>query len=127
MKTDDPENQKFNLVIRGKVESIVRITPKTVSLAGMPGEVLEAVVKIEPRERYEISILGIDQRFGEKIKAELVAPKEGESVWQVKVVARSEIAEELYDVITLKTDSQYKSKINIRVYATYHEKEKTKS
>lgn len=127
VKTDDPENQKFNLIIRGKVASIVRISPKTVSLKGIPGEVLETVVSIEPRDKYRFSILEINQRVGEKIKAELVAPKKGESVWQVRVVARSEIAEDLYDVITLKTDSQYKSKITIRVYATYLENENSKS
>jgi hypothetical protein len=48
-------------------------------------------------------------------------------VWQVKITSTSQKAEDLYDIITLKTDSKYKPKLTIRVYAIYLAAEKTKS
>ena len=114
------------------VDAVVDISPRTVSLSGSPGDVLEAVVTITPMEKYNFSIVGIDQKFNTQIKATLVPPepvKPGNKnpVWQVKITSTSEKAGDLYDIITLKTDSKYTPKLTIRVYAIYLEDEKTKS
>lgn len=116
---------------------MVEITPRTVSLSGAPGDVLEAVVTITPMDKYKFSILGLDQKFNTQIKATLVTPdmvtpdmvKPGKEnlAWQVKITSTSEKADDLYDIITLKTDSKYKPKLTIRVYAIYLEDEKSKS
>jgi len=108
------------------VESVVDITPHTVSLSGAPGDVLESVVTVTPREKYKFSILGLDLKFNTQIKAALVKPVQGDSAWQVKISATSQKAGNLYDVITLKTDSKYKPTLKIRVYAIYL-KDKTNS
>ena len=112
-------------MVTGRVESVVEITPRTVSLSGAPGEVLEAVVTVTPSDKYKFSILEMEQKFNTQIKAQLVK-LEGNSAWQVKITTSSQKADDLYDIITLKTDSKYKPILKIRVYAIYL-KEKNKS
>lgn len=124
------------------VDAVAEITPRTVSLSGSPGDVLEAMVTITPMDKYKFSILGLDQKYNTQIKATLVRPdmvnqdmvnqdmgKPGKkkSAWQVKVTSTSQKADDFYDIITLKTDSKYKPKITIRVYAIYFAEEKPKS
>lgn len=111
----------------GKVENVVEITPRTVSLSGAPGEVLEAIVTITPKDKYKFTILGLEQKFNTQIKAQLVKPVQGDLAWQVKITTTSQKADDLYDIITLKTDSKYKPTLKIRVYAIYLKKDKTKS
>lgn len=121
----------------GTVDPVVDITPRTVSMSGAPGEMLEATVTITPMDKYRFSILELEQKFNTQIKATLVPPdmvapdmkKSGKenAVWQVKITSTSQKAEDLYDIITLKTDSKYKPKLTIRVYAIYLADEKTKS
>jgi hypothetical protein len=127
VKTDDPEKRKFNLVVSGPVEKIVEIYPKSVHLDGIPGETLEAVVKITPSEKYQFSITGIEQGGNPGIKARLIESKGDEKFWQVKIQSTSDRVQNLYDVVTLKTDSPYKSKLVIRVYAIFLKKTAPKS
>jgi hypothetical protein len=112
-------------VVTGKVENVVNITPTTVSLSGAPGETLEAMVNITPMDKYNFSILGLEQKFNTRIKAQLIEPAKGSVVWQVKITSTSPKADDLYDIITLKTDSKYKPTIKIRVYAIYLKDETT--
>ncbi|HCY86813.1 MAG TPA: hypothetical protein DHV36_16910 [Desulfobacteraceae bacterium] len=127
VKTDDPKNKQFYLTVTGQVDSVVEISPATVSLSGVPGESLETYVTITPAEKYPFTIKEISQRFDSQIKAELIPPKDGEKDWQVKVLAHSDKADDLYDVITLKTDSTLKPKLKIRVYAIYFDESGKKS
>jgi hypothetical protein len=113
-------------VVTGKVENVVDITPRTVSLKGAPGELLEAMVTISPREKYKFSILGLEQKFNNQIKAELVKPDNETLPWLVKIKASSKKADDFYDIITLKTDSEYKPTLKIRVYAIFVKDETTK-
>ena len=119
VKTDDPKNKQFYLTVGGEVDAVVKITPATVSLSGVPGEALESVVTITPAEKYPFSIKKMSQKFDTQIKAELIPPGDGRRDWQVKVRAHSDKADDLYDIITLKTDSKLKPKLKIRVYAIY--------
>ena len=125
--TDDPENKKFYLTVTGKVEPVMKVTPGTVSLSGAPGEILEAVVTITPAEKYDFKILEMTQKFNTQIKAELVPHKAGDREWLVKVKASSDKADDLYDIITFKTDSPLKPKFKVRVYAIYFDKTDTGS
>lgn len=98
---------------------IVDISPATVNMTGAPGQVLETVVTISPKKEYAFSILGLEQRFNNKISAELISPANSTSPWQVKVRSKSDKVDDLYEVITLKTDSKLKPRLKIRVFATY--------
>jgi len=127
VKTDDPVNKQLYLTVTGKVETVVDITPKTVSLRGVPGDVLQTMVTITPVEKYDFSILELNQKFNTDIKAQLIKPEKDNSSWQVKISSTSQIADDFYDVITLKTDSKYKPTLKIRVYAIYLKKDNKKS
>ncbi len=125
VKTNAPDKKKFNLTVTGPVEQVVNINPASVYMDGNPGDTLESVVKITPADKYKFSILGIEQRVDSKIYAELIEPDENEKSWQVKVKSTSKKADDLYDVLTLTTDSKYKPTITIRVYAIFIEKKKS--
>ena len=127
VKTDDPANKKFKLIVTGQVEKVVDITPATVYLDGNPGDTLEAVVSITPSEKYKFSILGMEQKNNTKIKASLIEPKGDEKSWQIKISSTSDKAGDLNDVLTLKTDSKYKPILKIKVYAIFLEKQEAGS
>ncbi|MBU8847943.1 MAG: hypothetical protein KOO65_12495 [Desulfobacterales bacterium] len=127
VKTDDPGKRKFNLVVKGLVEKVVDIKPASVFLNGNPGETLESVVTITPSEKYKFSILGMEQKFNKKIKAQLVESDKDKKSWQVKIKSTSDKAGRLHDVLTLKTDSLYRPVLTIKVYAVFLKKQKTKS
>jgi len=127
VKTDDPGNKQFYLTVTGKVETVVDITPRTVSLRGVSGDVLEAIVTITPADKYGFSILELKQKFNTDIKAQLIKPEKEKSSWQVKISSTSQKADDFYEVITLKTDSKYKPTLTIRVYAIYLKKDNKKS
>ena len=125
--TDDPGKKKFNLVVTGTVEKVVDIQPASVYLDGNPGDTLEAVVNITPSEKHMFSILGMEQKNNTGIKAKLIEPKGDTKSWQIKIESTSDKADDLYDVLTLKTDSRYKPKLTVRVYAIFLEKKKSDS
>ncbi len=127
VKTDDPGKKKFNLVVTGLVEKVVDINPVSVYLKGNPGNTLESVVTITPSEKYPFSILGIETRGNAGIKTLLIAPTKDKKSWQVKIKSTSDKVLNLYDVITLKTDSQYKPKLTIMVSVRFLEKKAPKS
>lgn len=114
-------------MVTGKVEKVVDITPSIVSMSGAPGEVLESIVTIMPSDKYRFSIVGLEQKINTQIKAQLIKPVNNNLPWQVKITSTSQKADDLYDVITLKTDSKYKPTLKIRVYAIYLKDEKTNS
>jgi hypothetical protein len=117
--TDDPDNEKFSLIFKGNVDSVVAISPKTVKLNGKPGDELEKAVTITPSFKYFFSITDLEQKFNKNIKARLIRPESKEKPWQVLVKASSNKVDDLYEVITLKTDSKYQPKLKIRVYAIF--------
>jgi hypothetical protein len=125
--TDDPQNSKFKITVTGSVEKIVTIDPTSVYLEGEPGTTLETIIKITPSQKYKFSILRLEQKVNKNIQAELIAPKKDEKAWHIKVKALSEKTGQLYDMLTLKTDSQYRSSFSIRVYAKFVEKLQTDS
>ena len=127
VKTDDPERKKFNLIVAGPVEMVAEVNPSSVYLNGNPGDILESVVTITPSEKYKFSILGMEQKINTSIKATLVEPIGDKKSWQIKIKSTSDKADDLYDVVTLKTDSKYKPTLTIRIYAIFLEKSESKS
>lgn len=127
VRTDDPGNKVFNLVVTGLVEKIADISPESVYLTGNPGDTLASVVTITPAEKYKFSILGMEQNKDSKIQAELVKPSQDKSSWQIKINSTSDKANDFYDVLVLKTDSQYSPTLTIRVYATFIQKQEKKT
>lgn len=123
VKTDHPEKRKFNLVVTGPVEKIVNIQPASVYLNGNLGDTLESIVTITPVEKYKFSILEVEQKMNREIKAQLIKPEGDEKSWQIKIKSTSDKTGSFYDVLTLKTDSQYRPTFGIRVYAAFSKKQ----
>lgn len=121
VKTDDPDNATFYLTVSGTVDEVAKVKPATVSLSGVPGQTLETVVTVTPAEKYPFEIKALAQKFNTGIKARLIRPEAGTRDWQVEVSAFSDKADDLYDIITLETDSPLKPRLKIRVYAIYFE------
>jgi len=105
----------------------VDIDPTTVSMSGAPGDVLSAEVIITPSEKYQFSILELKQKFNTDIQAELVKPEGKNTAWKVKIQSTLQKADDIYDIITLNTDSKYKPRLKIRVFAVYLETKDTNS
>ncbi len=128
VKTDDPERPEFNLTVTGEVDRVVTITPRSVYLKGNQGDTLKTMIKVTPVEKYNFSILSLEQRVNKNITASLIAPEQGEKSWQIAVNAKSDKKGKVYDLLTLKTDSKYLPSLNIRVYAKFSaKKEKSDS
>jgi len=122
VQTDDPEKPKFKVTVTGKVDQVVTIKPKSVYLQGNQGDTLETMIEITPSQKYQFSILGLEQKKNTDIKASLIAPEGDEKSWQIRVKAESDKAGQIYDLLTLKTDSKYRPSLAIRVYAQFAEK-----
>ncbi len=114
-------------MVTGKVEKIAKIEPSSVFMDGRPGQTLEALVTVTPSQKYPFKILGMQQKINTRIRAFLVKPGNGEKSWQIRIKAMSVKPDDLYDVLTLKTDSPYAHELTIRVYASFIKKQDKKS
>ncbi len=121
VRTNDPDKKKFNLVVTGPVEQVAKIEPPSVNLYGKPGEKLEKIVTITPSSKYNFSILEMEQRKGSGITTQLIKPTAKDQPWQVKITCTSPTVTNLYDYITLKTDSEYLPNLKIRVSVMFVE------
>lgn len=122
VKTDDPEKGRFNLTVKGPVERVVTIQPRSLYLKGTAGDTLEGMVQITPSEKYPFTITGLKQKGHFDVKAVLTAPKEDEKTWQIKMTAASTKPVQMYDLITLETDSTYLPTIPVRAYFMFAKK-----
>ncbi len=127
VRTDDPEKSRFKVTVTGKVEQVVTIRPNRVYLQGNQGDTLETMVEITPSQKYQFSILGLEQKNNTNIKASLIAPEGDKKSWRIRVKAESDEAGQLSDLLTLRTDSKYRPSITIRVYAKFIEKKESGS
>lgn len=123
VRTNDPEKRKFSLVVTGPVEQVVKINPRSVNLYGKPGEKLEETVTITPSEKYRFSILSMEQLNGSGVTATLIEPADETRPWLVKLSGTAQVATNLYDRITLRTDSKYRSVLTIRVSMMFLEQQ----
>jgi len=122
VKTDDPQNNTVNLVVKGQVDLLAEIKPPSVYLNGKAGDTLETIVSITPSEKYAFALLGIEKRNNSRIEATLVQPEKEGHTWQIKIKCLSDKVEDLYDELMVKTDSKYVPNLSIRVSAVFLEK-----
>ncbi len=123
VKTDDPGKKKINLVVTGKVERIVTVSPAAVYLNGKAGDVLKQTIEITPAPKYNFSILGMEMKPDSGVKAVLVAPVKKEDPWRINVEMTSKTKGNIFDILVLKTDSVLQPKIRIRVSALFEKNE----
>lgn len=119
VKTNAPDAREFKLVVKGMVEQVAKVNPNSIVWHGETGEILDKNITITPSEKYPFSILEINQRKDSKITATLIEPEKKGQPWQINVKCSSTKADAYYDNLIIKTDSQYKKKFSVRVYATF--------
>ena len=125
VRTSDPNKKQLKLFVKGPVERIATVKPASVYLYGVPGKKVESVVTITPAPKYPFSILDMKNLKGSGIESELVKPEKKGDPWQVRVSATAPKVSNLFDSITLTTDSKFKPVIRIRVSVMFVEEKKS--
>ena len=122
VKTNDPNNEKIHLKLKGTVEGIVKITPDKVHFKGLAGEDYQEVITITPEKKYSFSITDMEVKANQNIDVKLEKVDSEEPSWTLTVKNISKTPGMYFDIIVLKTDSKIKPEIKIRVYAMLKDK-----
>ena len=114
---NDKSRPRQELVIAGQVENFATIRPKHVSLRGYAGDSLKGTVTIIPEKKYPFKILEARAQNGKNINIELGEVKKSSGIaYELKVENLRQETGRYYDTIVLKTDSQVRPELNVKVY-----------
>ena len=121
--TNDKNRPRQDLVISGPVEKFATIRPQHVSLRGYAGDSIKSKVTIIPEKKYPFKILDARAQKGENINIQLAEVKKSSGqAWELKVENSRQKAGRFYDTIILKTDSEVRPQLNVRVYGYLRER-----
>ena len=121
VNTNDPENAKFSLKVTGPVERVATISPASVYLYGEPGQTLESEIKITPSEKYPFKILEMNHLKNSGVDVILIEPKDVGSPWIIKLSATAPRVTNLFDHLTIRTDSKFRPTLRVRVSVMFVE------
>jgi hypothetical protein len=114
--TSDPGEPVVHLTISGQVDRFAAITPRTLSLRGVSGEILRGSVSIVPEEKYPFTILSVYPTEG-KLKVQLdEVMQDGRKGYALMVETLLSEAGSYFDTVRLKTDSPLQPEMDVRVY-----------
>jgi hypothetical protein len=115
--TNDKSRPRQELVISGPVEKFVTIRPNHVSLRGYAGDSIESTVKIIPEKKYPFKILDARPQSGKNIDIQLNELKNSSGPeYELKIENLSQKSGRYHDTVILKTDSEVRPELNVRVY-----------
>lgn len=118
--TNDPENQKVDLIIRGDVKEFATIQPSRVRMAGKVGDDVSTTVTVTPAEEFPFSVLEVKPLKEGNVKVELEEAPESEEAarkqYKVTVTNLKQEKARYFDTIVLKTDSDVRPELKISVY-----------
>lgn len=122
--TNDPRHPWQILVFSGMVERFMTISPQVVRLIGPVDQKLEQEVHIVPEEKYPFRIVSVQADEGQRIRFELQPPPGSlaEKGYILTVEDHTNRVGRYRDMIRLKTDSDIRPVISIRVYGNRFEK-----
>ncbi len=121
--TNDKSRPRQDLIISGPVEKFATIRPQHVSLRGYAGDSIKSKVTIIPEKKYPFKILDARAQKGENINIQLAEVKKSSGqAWELKVENLRQKAGRFYDTIILKTDSDVRPQLNVRVYGYLRER-----
>lgn len=115
MKTNDPRNATFNLVVKGQIRAYIPVTPNRVRLRGRVGEQLQKTVLIERLKAHPFRVKAIKARDGKHLRFELKEGNPGKDGYRLVVTNTRQEAGSYHDVITIETDSKFKPKLRIPI------------
>ena len=115
--TNDKNRPQQDLVISGPVEKFATIRPKHISLRGYAGDPIKGQVSIISEKKYPFKILDARAQDGKNINFQLDEVKKNNGqAYELTVENRREKSGRYYDTIILKTDSEVRPEIKVRVY-----------
>ena len=99
------------------MENFATISPEHVSLRGIVGDSIKGMVTIIPDKKYPFKILDARAQNGKNINIELAEVKKSESqAYELTVENIRQAAGRYYDTIIVKTDSDVRPELSVRVY-----------
>ena len=123
--TNDQQRPRLSLTISGDVEKFVTIKPRQVNLRGTEGDSIKGSVTIVPEKKYPFKIISSRAKNGKLIKFDVKEKQGPDGIQYVLNVENLKTdAGRYFDIITLKTDSKFKSELNVRVYGNLRERKK---
>lgn len=133
MQTNDKQKSCLKLTISGKIEKFVTIRPSRVILQGSVEDDIKSSVTIVPEEKYNFKITEakiIDNKNSNNIAfklKELEKQKTSKTTKYLLTVKNMKKERGRYrDIISLKTTSEIRPEIKVRVYGNIIDKRQTK-
>jgi hypothetical protein len=121
--TNDPAAPKSVLTMEGEVEAFAVINPPYLRLYGKTGEKISGEVTITPSDKYEFRIVDAKPLKGDNIQVKFEQnSKEDASGYLIKVDNTMEEKGRYYDTIHIKTDSEIKPLLTVKIYGNIFEK-----
>ena len=122
--TNDKVHPQQDLVISGQVENFATIRPQNVSLRGQAGDAITDTVTIVPEKKYPFKILEAKAQSGKNISIQLneIKNSNGGATYQLKIENTSQTSGRYYDTVILKTDSEIKPELDVKVYGYLRER-----
>ena len=116
MRTNDPKHPIFTLTLSGKVEKFMEMRPAQARLEGQAGAPLSVEIEILQNKDYPFTILGIETKRTDSIRAEVVAPCDNATQRCILRVENLRTAKGRYaETITVRTDNRAKPSFPIPV------------
>ncbi|MBN2419565.1 MAG: DUF1573 domain-containing protein [Deltaproteobacteria bacterium] len=113
--SNDPNNESFDLTIKGQVDPVLIIEPGRVNLEGSAGENLETEIYITHDKRHPLKVLSAESKKG-LISVRLEEVKGAEqNKYKVKITSLKKEKGKFSDYVSLKTDSDIYPDKQIRV------------
>jgi hypothetical protein len=117
VKTNDPRNGRFTLVVKGEVRAYIPVKPKRVRLRGRVGEKVQNTVLIERLKAHPFRVKAVKARDGKHLRFELKEGNPGKDGYRLVVTNTMKEAGSYHDVITIETDSKAKPTLRIPISA----------
>ena len=117
VQTNDPKNQRIELVVVGKVKGFFQVTPLYVRLIGTQGNDIHTTVRIVPEKGYPFSVKSVKAKEGKDINLELKPlGKDPRKEGYTLVVSNTRTEMGAYrDFIFIETDLKEKPTVRIPV------------
>jgi hypothetical protein len=115
VETDDPKTGNFDLLVSGHVDPIVIIDPEKITLEGEAGKDIETGLSITPDPRHPFKVISAESKKGNVICS--INEVEGSNPARYMITVKNLRKEkgEYKDILYLKTDSDIRPGISVRV------------
>jgi hypothetical protein len=115
VETDDPKTGNFDLMVSGHVDPIAIIDPEKIILEGEAGKDIETGLSITPDSRHPFKVISAESKKGNIICSINEVKESNPARYMITVKNLRKEKGEYKDIIYLKTDSDIRPGISVRV------------